>query len=110
MGKRRDDITCRQRAQIAMEMLLMNRPWGTVTRLAERYTISRQTVYEIAEVGRQVLVAGMAPGAHGPVRGKKRIEVDRNRLVRSLVVLTEAGVSQRDITVCLAEMSKMSYF
>jgi len=35
---------------------------------------------------------------------QKGIVVDRNRLVRSTVVLTEAGVSQRDTTECLREM------
>jgi len=104
VGRRRDDITSEQRAQIVIEMLLTNRSWGTVTRLAKTYAISRQTAYEIAAVGEQVLIAGMTPGAHGPVPDAQRIAVNRNRLVRSAVVLTEAGVSQRDITVCLAEM------
>ncbi|MCJ7550315.1 MAG: hypothetical protein MUQ30_11610 [Anaerolineae bacterium] len=104
MGKRRDDITSLDRAQIVVEILSGNRPWGTVTRLAGMYGISRQTVYEITAAGERLLAAGMVPGAHGPVPAEKRIEVDRNRLVRSMVVLTEARVSQRDITVCLAEM------
>ena len=66
MGRRRDDITGLERAQIAIEVLSRDRPWGTVTQLAKTYAISRQTVYAIAATGEEVLVAGMAPGAHGP--------------------------------------------
>jgi hypothetical protein len=35
---------------------------------------------------------------------EKHIRVDRNRLVRSAVVLTEIGATQRDIELCLEEM------
>ena len=61
VGARRDDITSSQRAHIAIEVLFPHRLWGTVSRLAERYEISRQTVYEIAATGERVLVTGMKP-------------------------------------------------
>ncbi len=104
MGARRDDITSSQRAQIAIEVLFPHRLWGTVSRLAERYEISRQTVYEIAATGERVLVTGLKPMPHGPQPTEKVVWVDRNRLVRSTVALTEAGVSQRDVSFCLEEM------
>ncbi len=104
MGARRDDITSIERAQITVEVLDSDRPWGTVTDLATEYAISRQTVYEIAAMGEQVLIEGLEPGPHGPQPREKTIFVDRNRLVRGAVVLTGEGVSQRGIPRCLAEM------
>ncbi len=104
MGARRNDITSNQRAQIAVEVLYPERVQGTVTKLTKKYNVSRQTVYNIAEAGEQVLVTGLKPGPHGPQQKEKTIRVDRNRLVRGVVVLAGAGVSQRDTTECLAEM------
>jgi hypothetical protein len=97
-------MTSTQRAQIAIEVLAPNRPHGTVTRLAQTFTVSRQTIYEIAAAGQQVLLAGLQPGPHGPSLTEKTVRVDRNRLVRGSVVLTEVGVSQRDISFCLGEL------
>jgi hypothetical protein len=104
VGARRDDITSSQRAQIAIEVLSPRRSWGTVSRLAEQYDISRETVYEIAATGNCVLVRGMQPMPHGPQPTEKVVRVDRNRLVRGTVALTEAGVSQRDVSFCLEEL------
>jgi len=104
VGARRDDITSSQRAQIAIEVLSPHRSWGTVSRLAEKCEISRQTVYEIAATGKRVLVTGLKPMPHGPRPTEKVIRVDRNRLVRGTVALTEVGVSQRDVSFCLEEL------
>ena len=92
VGARRDDITSSERAQIAVEVLYPQRRWGSVTKLAEKYKISRQTVYDIADGGEQVLATGMKPGRHGPQPKEKAVRVDRNRLVRGVVVLARAGV------------------
>jgi len=104
MGARRNDITGAERAQIAIEAMPRHRPYGTITRLATNHRVSRQTIYNIADVGEQVLRKEMEPGQHGPQPKEKAVQVDRNRLERSTVVLTEAGVSQRDVTLCLEEM------
>lgn len=104
MGARRDDITSQVRTQLAIAVLSPDRVHGTVSRLAEQYGISRQTVYEIAAQAMHALIAGLEPGPHGPVLTKRTIQVDRNRLVRCAVVLTEVGVSQRDIPFCLTEL------
>jgi hypothetical protein len=104
VGARRDDITASQRAQIAIEVLSPHRPWGSVSRLAEEYGISRQATYNIAAAGEWVLATGLEPGPHGPQPVEKRVWVDRNRLLRSTVVLTEVGVSQRGVSVCLEEL------
>ena len=104
VGARRDDITSSQRAQIAIEVLSPCRSWGTVSRLAEEYRVSRQAVYEIAATGNRVLVTGLEPRPHGPQPAEKAIWVNRNRLVRGTVALTEAGISQRDVSFCLEEL------
>ncbi len=104
MGARRDDITGMERAQIAIEVMPSYRPHGLVSRLAEIYHVSRQTVYNIADTAKNWLKAEMQPGRHGPSPVEREVRVDRNRLVRSMVVLTEVGVSQRDIGFCLGEM------
>lgn len=104
MGARRDDITNEARMQIAIEILSSNREYGTVSNLAQQYDVSRQTVYDIANKGQQVLLVGLQPGPHGPQMGGNTIDVNRNRLVRGSVVLTEAGISQRDVCICLGEL------
>ncbi len=104
MGTRRDDITSDQRAQIAIEMLAPGRSYGTVKQLSQSYVVSRQTVYNLATKGWQVLQQGMQPGPHGPHWDEKTITVDVNRLRRGSVVLSEVGVSQRDVGVCLGEL------
>lgn len=104
MGTRRDDISSAQRAQISIEVLASNREWGRVVELAQTYEVSRKTIYDIAGKGKQILVAGLEPGPHGSHQAEKHIKVDRNRLVRGSVVLTEVGVSQRDVSFCLGEL------
>jgi hypothetical protein len=104
MGARRDDITNEARMQIAIEILSSNREYGTLTNLAQQYNVSRQTVYDIADKGQQVLLEGLQPGPHGPQVGGNTVDVNRNRLIRASVVLTEAGISQRDVCFCLGEL------
>jgi len=104
VGTRRDDITSDQRAQIALTMLAPARSQGTASQLAGSYGVSRQTVYNIAAKGQEVLRRGMQPGPHGPHWGEKTITVNANRMRRGSVVLTEVGVSQRDVELCLGEL------
>jgi len=104
VGTRRDDIPGSQRAQVALEVLSPHRLWGVVSRLAREHRLSRQTIYKIAAAGWQVLTTHLAPGPHGPHASGTTIRVDRNRLARGSVVLTEVGVSQWDIPLCLTEL------
>jgi hypothetical protein len=85
-------------------MLAPGRSYGTVKQLSQSYVVSRQTLYQLAAKGRQALQQGMQPGPHGPHWDEKSIIVDGNRLRRGSVVLTEVGVSQRDVAVCLDEL------
>jgi len=104
MGARRDDITARQRKEIAIQVLSPHRPWGTVSQLAGEYGVTPKTVYNIRDAAAQVLEVGLQPGPHGPQPAEKAMVVDRNRLVRGTVVLTEQGVSQRGVAACLGEL------
>ena len=104
MGTRRDDIPASQRAQIALEALSPYRPRGTISRLARKNSVSRQAIYDMAAAGKAVLETYLTPGPHGPQPSETTIRVDRDRLVRGSVKLTEAGVSQRDVSECLAEL------
>ena len=89
--------------QIAIEVLGC-RERGKVVELAQRYTVSRQTIYDIGAKGQQVLLEGLKPAPHGPELAQRTVTVNRERLMRSSVVLTEVGVSQRDISFCLGEL------
>jgi hypothetical protein len=104
MGARRDDITAQQRAQIAVKVMSAEEGDGTIAELIEEYGLSRQSIYQLAKKGEQVLVEHMEPGGHGPRPEPQAIVVDQDRLIRSTLVLTEVGVSQRDIEYCLREI------
>jgi hypothetical protein len=104
VGARRDDITSQERTQIAITVLSPDRAHGTISRLATQYAISRQTIYTLAAQAEQMLLTGMTPQGHGPMVTERTVPVDRNRLARGVVTLTEVGVSQRDISHCLAEL------
>lgn len=104
MGSRRDDIPAPDRMQIGMTVLSPHREHGDITRLAEKYNLSRQTVYEMGARAKDILWNGLRPGPHGPQPAETVLRVDRNRLLRSTLILTDVGVSQRDIEFCLDEM------
>ena len=104
MGARRDNITGKERAQIAMEVMPSHRQRGVVSQLAREFAVSRQTIYTIAAVGKAILSRAMEPGAHGAKVSQKMMRVDREHVERSTVVLTRFGVSQRDIPICLEEL------
>ena len=111
MGARRNDITVSQRVQMALKVLNPDRPRGTISQLERDYGLSRQSLYSNAGKGQQGLLAHLKPGGHGPQPREKTIVVNRNRLVRSSLVLTEVGVSQRAIEQCLGEIldTSLSY-
>ncbi|MBI4790044.1 MAG: hypothetical protein HY782_23665 [Chloroflexi bacterium] len=104
MGARRDDIPVVDRMQIGISVLSSQRAWGAITQFAQKYKLSRQAVYAIGAQVQRVLLNGLQPGPHGPHPAEPVIHGDRNRLVRSTRVLTDVGVSQRDIEFVLDEM------
>ena len=104
MGIRRDDITAYERTQIALAVLSPDRYHGLVTHLAEIWHLSRQSIYMIAHRAHELLLKLLKPGGHGPQPKQSQMSVDRNRVVRAVGRLTLAGVSQRNVVDCLAEM------
>ncbi len=104
MGARRDDITASERTTIAIEVLNPNRFRGTMPRLAQRYNLSRQALYGIASKAKQILTTMLEPQPHGPQPGGQTIEVERNRLERGVLTLTEIGASQRGVVFGLSEL------
>ena len=104
MGIRRDDISANERTQIALAILSPKRCYGEVTDLAKLYNLSRKSIYEIANKAHEVLLKLLKPEAHGPQAKETPIKVDRNRVVRAVCRLTLAGVSQRNVVDCVAEM------
>lgn len=102
MAARRDDIAGAERARIARECwAAYGKRDGTVQQLAEEYGISRQSVNNIERKARELLPIVLAPGPHGRYPTEKSVSVDRDRLARGTVVLTEHGVSQRGVSACL---------
>lgn len=102
MAARRNDLTGADRAEIVKEYwAVQGKRDGTVQRLAEKYHISRQTVTNLGRQACEVLPLILEPGRHGPTSETHTVEVTRERLTRGCIVLTEAGVSQRDIAFCL---------
>jgi len=104
MGTRRDDLLAADRLHIGVTVLNPHREWGEVTQLVQQYDLSRQAIYAMGDKVKAILLDGLEPGPHGPHPTPKVIRVDRNRLLRSTLVLTDAGVSQRDIEFCLDEI------
>jgi hypothetical protein len=66
--------------------------------------LRRASSYDNGAKGKQVLLEGLRSGPHGPELAQRTVIVNRERLIRSSVVLTELGVSQRDISFCLGEL------
>ncbi len=105
MGNRKDHITGADRAQIALACWAAGpKRDGTRQRLAEAYQMSRQSVYNIMRKAAEVLPAALEPGRHGPAPQSRTVEVTRDHLVRSVLVLFQHGVSERDIPACLEQM------
>src|SRR5437867_10059888 len=104
MGARRDDMTSQQRTQLALHVLSSHRAHGTVAQLARTHNLARQTLYRLATTATQRLEAGLTPGPHGARPRPQSITVDRDRLQRSTLVLTRAGVSQRELAAALTDL------
>jgi len=104
MGARRDDMTSQQRMQLALQVLAPQRPHGLVAQLARTHNLARQTLYRLAASATQLLQAGLTPLPHGAQLQAQTIRLDRDRLQRSTLVLSNAGVSQRDLAASLSDL------
>lgn len=104
MGWKRNDIGTQERMQIGMQVLSAKRTWGVVSDLARQYKVSRQTIYDLGKRVADILDKQLQPKAPGPKPAPETIKVNRNRLQRAVLVLSETGVSQRGVRVCLEEL------
>ena len=104
VGARRHDITGWDRAQIAQRCWAAGPRDGTRQRLAQAYQITRRTIYNIEQKARKVLPEALRPGPHGPISWSHTVQVTRDHLIRSVLVLYESGVSERDTQYCLQQM------
>ena len=95
MGSRRDDIPVVDRMQMGITVLSSQRDWGAISQFAQKYALSRQAVYAIGAQVKRVLLNHLQPGPHGPHPAAPVIRVDRNRLLRSALVLTDVGEPTR---------------
>lgn len=105
MGSRRDDITGTQRAQIALQCFATKGKWdGTRKHLAATYGISRQSINHIERKARKVLPMALEPGRHGPTPQAHTVEVTRDHLIRSVLVLTDSRMPERKIPYCVEQI------
>jgi hypothetical protein len=66
--------------------------------------LRRASAYDDGAKGKQVLLEGLKPAPPTPELAQRTVIVNRERLRRGSVVLTEVGVSQQDISFCLGEL------
>ena len=105
MGNRKDHITGPDRAQIARACWAAGtKRDGTRQRLAQAYQMTRQSVYNIERKAWKVLPAALEPGRHGPAPWSQTVEVTRDHLVRSVLVLFQNRVCERAMPECLDQM------
>ena len=58
----------------------------------------------MGDKGKDSLLRSLAVGPHGPLAREQTVWVTKDRLQRSVLRLSEAGVSQRDVAMCVADM------
>lgn len=110
----RPDITLYDRLQIAARFWDPGRSWGTVTELAQKYGLSRQSIYKIASQAQRGLSAAL-PGPKCrppqifscPNDAPPPLQVAPSDHVRERIILTSvfpAGVTMRPLEEILNEV------
>lgn len=105
-GYQRPDLGLSDRMFISAVVNLPpeQRPWGSITWMADVFATSRPTVYAIGECGRvgmQAKTAGQTP-VESQVDRSPRVSVTPNRIKRSILsLILPGGVSGRSIGDCL---------
>ncbi len=111
-GYQRTDLGMSDRMFISavVNMPPEQRPWGSITWIADVFGTSRPTVYAIGErtqracygqVGMQAKIAGQTP-AERQVECSPKVSVTPNRIKRSILsLILPGGVSGRSIGECL---------
>lgn len=93
------------RLKLAMQMINNQRPWGTVTTLANEYKVSRKFLYQLEHKAINALTSALYAQAPGPKLESKVLHVDDNLVLRTITTLaTVIPGSIRGIQTCLQEI------
>lgn len=97
------DLDLSTRIEIVAELLLptRKRAWGAITRLAERYGISRSRLYQLKKKSKLLLQEMLAPKKPGPKEKEEQLVVDEGMIKRAIAVLPLLKGSTRDIQIGL---------
>lgn len=105
MSSRRDDITGKDRAQIALRCLAAGeRRDGTRAALMAEYGLTRQSIHHIMVQAQAALAEVLAPKGHGPVAKAHGVAVTPGHVLRTIAVLRDCAVSERKIGECLEQI------
>lgn len=105
-GYQRTDLGLSERLFISAVVNLRpeQRPWGSITWMADVFDTSRPTIYAIGERGRmgmQAKTTGQTP-AESRIDDRSAVSVTPNRIKRSILsMILPGGVSGRNIGDCL---------
>lgn len=105
MPFQKEHITIDQRMHIVTSIIGQPRQWGLVTKLARASDLSRQSVYNMVERGREALSNSLLPEASGRPTPSLVLSIDKNRIDRGIATLTTAAhASNEGVRICLEEM------
>jgi hypothetical protein len=93
------------RLQLATQMMDTQRPWGTVTALANNYQVSRKFLYQLEHKANHALMSALTAQSPGPKPISETLLVDDNHIQRAIITLaTIIPGSVRSIQTCLQEI------
>ena len=93
------------RLQLAMQMMDTQRPWGTVTTLADNYQVSRKFLYQLEHKATNAILSALTAQPPGPKPMSETLLVDDNHIQRAITTLaTIIPGSIRGIQTCLQEI------
>ena len=97
------ELDLSNRVRIGQEMLrpISEREWGYVTHLADKYNISRETLYTIRDRAKEGLINALRPRKPGPKPDEQTVITDGDFLQRAVTVLAMLKGSVRDIQLGL---------
>ena len=94
-----------ERLQLAIQMMDTQRPWGTVTTLANNYQVSRKFLYQLEHKATNAILSALTAQSPGPKPMSETLLVDDNHIQRAITTLaTIIPGSIRSIQTCLQEI------
>lgn len=105
MPFQREDITLGERVKIVATLIDKRGEYGVVSRLAQDYRLSRQSLYTLLGRGQEVLIQSLGARPPGRLPPTGTLIVNKNGLDRAIVTLTVAGhASLEGVQTCLEEV------